>query len=321
MPDGICPFAQVKLVDANYATGYIDRVGFCDHAAGGFYTTLTDPNFWKGAGVLVHFAIGRKANQITQLCNIFNSPFAQGRLGPTVSWPYYDNPNKPYRRANPNYLLISTEHEDWELVNGVARAIPGSQWTPEQYESSLRVKEWCIEEVRRVKGLDLMQYEIDSLTGHYMFDSVNRANCPGLYWARDYRQNLYLDIDGEDEMYVPHNTWATKGIWGGQGLKIAPGATIELNAQYDFDIPENAIGADIEFMAKTGYTIVKHGNGYDAGRVGWGVPIGNASLAHFRVNFTAQSSQGIPGRWFKMFAEDVANPPEFYSAHCTGYYT
>lgn len=196
MTDGWAPFAeQMSRAVLNYDAGYLDRVGFCDHTAGGFYRTLTDPSFWEGAGVLVHFAIARDG-RIAQLCNIFDSPYAQGRLGPVVTWPPYDLMN----RRNPNGYLISTEHEDAETVNGKTVFVPNAAWTPEQYAADLKVKRWCIEEVRRVTGKNLMRFEIDSLTGHHMFDGVNRAQCPGPAWRNEYRQRLYNDLTGGDPM-------------------------------------------------------------------------------------------------------------------------
>lgn len=194
--NGICPFAeQVKGV-TSFSPGNYDRVGFCDHTAGGFLSTMRQASFWNGAGVSTHFAIGRKG-EVVQLVNIFDTAFAQGRLGPRVSWP-------PYQQMggrNPNSYLISTEHEDAETVNGKTVFVPGAAWTREQYEADLRVKRWCIDEVKRVTGKDLMRFGMDSLAGHYMFDDVNRRNCPGPAWQNEYRARLYADLtQGGDEL-------------------------------------------------------------------------------------------------------------------------
>jgi len=193
--DGWAPFAeQMSRAVLNYDRGNLARVGFCDHTAGGFYRTLTDPSFWEGAGVLVHFAIARDG-RIAQLCNIFDSPYAQGRLGPQVTWPPYDVMN----RRNPNGYLISTEHEDAETVDGRTVFVPNAAWTPEQYAADLKVKRWCIEEVGRVTGANLLRFGIESLAGHHMFDSVNRAQCPGPAWRNEYRQRLYDDLTRTEE--------------------------------------------------------------------------------------------------------------------------
>lgn len=193
--DGWAPFAeQMSRAVLNYDRGNLARVGFCDHTAGGFYRTLTDPSFWEGAGVLVHFAIARDG-RIAQLCNIFDSPYAQGRLGPTVTWPPYDLMN----RRNPNGYLISTEHEDAETVDGRTVFVPNAAWTPEQYAADLKVKRWCVEEVYRVTGANLLRFGIESLAGHHMFDSVNRAQCPGPAWRNEYRQRLYDDLTNPQE--------------------------------------------------------------------------------------------------------------------------
>ena len=187
--DGWCSFAHQVEGVTSYDRGNLDRVGFCDHAAGGFYGTLINAGFWNQQGVSVHFAIARDG-RIAQICNIFDSPYAQGRLGPVVTWPPYDLMN----RRNPNGYLISTEHEDAETINGKTVFVPNAAWTPEQYTAGLKVKRWCIEEVYRVTGKNLMRFGIDSLAGHHMFDGVNRAQCPGTAWRNEYRQRLYNDL-------------------------------------------------------------------------------------------------------------------------------
>lgn len=187
--DGVCPFAEQIVGVTGFLPGHGDRVGFCDHTAGGFYSTMQSAAFWNGRGVSTHFAISRQG-EICQMVNIFDTAFAQGILN-NVSW-------APYRTVmggqNPNLYLISTEHEDAETVNGATRFIPGSEWTPAQYAADLRLKRWCIEEVARVLGKDLMRLGIDSLAGHHMFDAINRAECPGRFWRNDYRQRLFMDL-------------------------------------------------------------------------------------------------------------------------------
>lgn len=195
MPDGICPFAeQIKGV-TSYSPGHVDRVGFCDHTAGGFYSTMRSAAFWNGQGVSTHFAISRKG-EVCQMVNIFDTAFAQGRLGPVVSWEPYQWMDK----GNPNGYLISTEHEDAETVNGQTHFIPGSQWTDAQYQADLRVKRWCVEEVLRVKNKNLLRFAEWSLAGHHMFDAVNRAECPGRYWRNEYRARLHRDLTGGNEL-------------------------------------------------------------------------------------------------------------------------
>jgi hypothetical protein len=152
-------------------------------------STMRSAAFWNGAGVSTHFAVGRDGS-IAQMVNIFDTAFAQGRLGPRVTWPPYE----AMGRANPNSYLISTEHEDAETVGGRTRFIPGSEWTPAQYEADLQLKRWCVDEVRRVMGQDLLRFGADSLAGHFMFDGVNRAGCPGRFWQEEYRQRLYADL-------------------------------------------------------------------------------------------------------------------------------
>lgn len=196
---GFCPFAEQIEGVTTFDTGGGERVGFCDHTASGFYTTLTSRSFWNNAGVSVHFAIARDG-RIAQLINIFDTAFAQGRdsrgqpVGPNspgVTWP----PFAEMARKNPNGYLISTEHEDYEMnPHGQPRPIPNAEWTPEEYAADLKVKRWCVEEIAEHTGKPLLRFGIDSLAGHYMFDPVNRAECPGKSWRESYRAMLYDEL-------------------------------------------------------------------------------------------------------------------------------
>jgi hypothetical protein len=201
MTEGICPFAEWRgpLQPHTFSAGSINRVGFCDHTAGGFYRTLRDPGFWNGRGYSVHFGISREG-AICQLVNIFDRAYGQGRLGPVVTWPAYDLMS----RVNPNEYLISIEHEDAVTVNGQTRFIPGSEWTTAQYDADLRVKRWCIDEAKRVMNQDLLRFDIDSLAGHHMFDGISRAECPGRFWRNEYRERLFNDLT-KQEAHVDEN--------------------------------------------------------------------------------------------------------------------
>lgn len=189
---GWCPFAQQIEGVTTFELGGDVRAGFCDHTAGGFYSTMQSAAFWNGQGVSTHFAIARDG-RICQMVNIFDTAFAQGRLGPKVTWPPFD----ALGRENPNLYLISTEHEDAETVNGKTRFIPGSQWTEAQYQADLKLKRWCVDELTIHTGTSPLRFGIDSLAGHYMFDGVNRAECPGRFWRDEYRQRLWRDLSVE----------------------------------------------------------------------------------------------------------------------------
>ena len=196
--NGICPFAEQIAGVTTFSAGNGGRVGFVDHTAGGFLSTMRSAAFWNNAGVSTHFAIGRDG-AVIQMINIFDTAWAQGRLGPVVIWPPYATMKLETGSSNPNQWFISTEHEDAENVNGVTRFIPGSEWTPAQYDADLRVKRWCVEEVRRVLGVDLLRFDLDSLAGHYMFDGVSRAECPGRFWRNEYRARLFADLTAPQE--------------------------------------------------------------------------------------------------------------------------
>lgn len=202
--DGWCPFAEQIEGVTTFSSGSVDRVGFCDHTAGGYYGTLRSASFWNGQGVSTHFGISQKG-EICQMVNIFDTAFAQGRLGPAIRWPPYGEMN----HANPNGYLISSEHEDKQVTNYV--------WSQEMYEADLKLKRWCIEEVARVQGKDLMRFGLDSLSGHYMFDNVNRKYCPGDGWPRE---QLYADLTQEDNMANLNSDGSQRIVSAGNTIQI-----------------------------------------------------------------------------------------------------
>jgi hypothetical protein len=229
MTDGMCPFAYWVKGVTHFDKGYADRVGFADHTAGGFYSTLTTPSFWNGEGLSVHFAISRKGD-VAQIVNIFDTAYAQG-LTTKVTWPPYAQMG--YR--NPNGYLISTEHEDAVTVDGHTVFIAGSEWTPEQYDADLRVKRWCIEEVKRVTGHDMLTFGLDSLAGHHMFDPVNRAECPGRLWREQYRASLFADLTPSPvPAPVPLPDWNGVLVAGAEAaIKLRRGEPLDSMLQAD----------------------------------------------------------------------------------------
>lgn len=269
--DGICPFAEwVPGVTAfSVPVGVIQRAGYCDHTAGGFFTTLETAGFWNTSRHSVHFAIGRRG-QIAQLVNIFDTAWAQGQdaLGgevgpnsPGVSWP----PFAKMGRRNPNEYLISTEHEDAEIADGATHFVPGSEWTPAQYIADLHVKQWCVGEVRRVTSQDLLRFGIDSLAGHHMFDPVNRKECPGRFWRDQYRASLYAALTGEEPRMIRHNSICTKyqgATDPGGGIHIKP-------SEFDSPPPLSARMLRLELYLTNAPFIVTDGDGRYAGQVGW----------------------------------------------------
>lgn len=199
MPDGICPFAEWIPGVKTKGPEVWDLAGFCDHTAGGFMATMRNPNFWNTQGVSTHFAIGRHG-QIIQLVNIFEQAWCQGKdmngnsVGPNspgITWPPFAQMSK----RNPNGYLIGTEHEDAETHFGQTHFVPGSEWTPEQYNADLRVKRWCLQEAAR-RGFDALRFGVDSLASHHMFDPRNRAECAGRFWRVEYQQRLFNDLSG-----------------------------------------------------------------------------------------------------------------------------
>lgn len=298
MTDGICPIAEFipGLIDGvSYLSYGGPRVGFCDHTAGGYMSTMRNPGFWNANRVSAHFAIGRDGSVI-QLVNIFHTAFAQGILHNPITWPPFDTMQAETGTPNPNWWLISTEHEDQTVTNAV--------WTPEQYASDLAVKKWCVEEVRRVLGQDALRFEVDSLAGHFMFDPVNRSYCPGSNWPRS---QLYRDLTiapEDDDMSTVIDSWPQ--FW--QGLQLAGGQSRRVNIWADFTPNQGPKQVEIEVGMAKGYLVVKNGDGKQAGRVGWGVAPGQPSYNHLVVTPDAEG-------WCELLAEDANNPVQVLFAH------
>ena len=74
-----------------------------------------------------------------------------------------------YSGVNPNYYTISIEHE----------GNSGDTFTEEQYQATLSLHKWLIEEL----GIEV---STDTIIGHYRIDSVNKTNCPGSGFPWDY---------------------------------------------------------------------------------------------------------------------------------------
>ena len=304
MAPGICPFATFIPGVTSFSAGHVDRVGFCDHAAAGFMGTLKNPSFWNGVGTSVHFAISR-TGEVAQLVNIFDTAFAQGRLGPSVTWSRFGAMNG----GNPNGYLISTEHEDEAVLN--------ASWTDAMYESDLRVKRWCIEECKS-QNLDVLRFGIDSLCGHFMFDGVDRVNCPGSGWPRD---RLFADLTHSPGAVsasspAPGQVYHQHDGWGLEGVAIGGGERATVNARQQFGVPAEATRLSIEWLPRTGYGVVLHGNTKaQAGRFGW------ARLPEVADGYSHTPNVELDAAGnFEILAEDVSNPVELLTAHVTAWW-
>lgn len=245
-----------------YTPGGEAKIGFCDHTAGGFLNTMRRPDFWnESVKCSVHFAVGRDGRKV-QLVNIFDRAWAQGILY-NVTWPGYAAMG--YR--NPNEYFISTEHEDWIIVNGVARAVPNSEWTQAEYQADIEIKEWCIEEFKRVKGIDLMPFKKDSLASHHMFNSRDRANCAGKFWRDVYQDSIWQDLSGnsEDEMFVRHLGLANEGFFKDLNLNGEIDVWTKSPVPNDWNLPDEANDMEVCVYLRSGELDLLDGDGFKAG--------------------------------------------------------
>ena len=311
MPDGICPFAEFIPGVMGQGPAMTAWVGFCDHTAGGFLSTMRRVSFWNdpngdGSGadrVSTHFAVGRKG-EILQMVNIFQQAWAQGRdargqpvgpSSPNITWP----PFAKMGMANPNNYLISTEHEDAETRDGRTVFAKDCEWSKAQYAADVRLKRWCVQEVKRVTGQDLLRFGVDSLAGHHMFDPTNRAECPGKFWRGD-RTKLFRElIGGEDIMKV---FVGVAPFWNQQ--MVLPEQDMQVRVDFPA-LPPEATMVRLEVFLLEGALRFRHASGEYAGQVGWGdggrshglvdVSIGNGAI---HLEGPAKTERiGILGWW------------------------
>lgn len=279
---GWCPFADQIEGVLTFNSGGNPRVGFCDHTAGGYYGTLISPSFWNDAGTSVHFSIAQDG-RIAQIINIFDTAYAQGKLGPTVSWPPYGAMN----RENPNLYLISTEHEDKTVTN--------YKWSDEMYAADLKVKRWCVEECGKY-AQNPLQFGLDSLAGHYMFDDVDRAYCPGNGWPRE---KLYADLAAKSDKMIRYNAIAPSDFWSQRTVT----GVQAMDARFDFKLPTEAKMIRLEVFLNGGTLSVQDGknvNGPYAGQIRGDYGIIDVEIPDGWLSFKGVaviSLLGIVGYW------------------------
>jgi len=119
--------------------------------------TLAGTDAWfnnPAAKASAHFGIGRDGT-IHQYVKLGNAAWANGAVR-SPSWPLLK------KGVNPNLYTVSIEHEGYS----------GDKLTPEQYQATLALHKWLIEE------LDL-EVNRDTIIGHYRIDSEWKAGCPG----------------------------------------------------------------------------------------------------------------------------------------------
>ena len=265
MAEGWCPFVERIPGVSTYAAGGNELAGWCDHTAGGFLSTMRNPSFWNNAGYSVHFAEGLDG-AACQLVGIFDRAWGQGKdangnsVGPSSPGVTYA-PFATMGKRNPNEYLISTEHEDYRLINGKAVAQPPI-WSPPMYDIDLRIKRWCVEEAATKRGIDLLRFGFDSFAGHFMFDPRNRAGCPGSYWQNEYRLRLFSDLTGGDDVF-------TVLAYGKYVVPLIPAGGI--SKVQEFGLPLGAKRVRLQVWVTGGPVEFYHGladtNNRDAGRV------------------------------------------------------
>jgi hypothetical protein len=170
--------------------------------------------------------------------------------------------------------------------------------------------------------MDVMRFGLDSLTGHYMFDGVDRAHCPGSGWPR---QRLFGDLtqsaasssfDAPSVATASGDSYHQHDGWGLEGVCIGGGERVQLNARKSFGVPEPARRISVEWLPKHGYGVVLHGDtGKQAGRFGWSQQREAADGYSHTPSVCLDATGG-----FEVLAEDRDNPVELFVAHVTAWW-
>jgi hypothetical protein len=167
-----CPFAVKLPISRNWdSRDGVTPSLLCDHIADGYGS----PWRWfdrvpvkPDTGSSAHFWIS-KAGKIEQYVPVSGRAWSNGpKDGPDLGNPVVARiVAAPEGRNNPNQYTISKEHE----------GKPGEVWPRVQVEASARLDAWLA--TNNSITLDAIHK-----VGHFQFDKVTRANCPGPTWPK-----------------------------------------------------------------------------------------------------------------------------------------
>jgi N-acetyl-anhydromuramyl-L-alanine amidase AmpD len=138
-----------------------NAIAIVDHIMAG---SLSGTDAWFNSagndGTSAHFGVG-KNGEIHQYVNLGDVSRHAGNVR-NSTWPLLKYGNISGSPINPNWYTVGIEHEGH----------PGEEFPEAQYQATLQLHRWLIEEMGIVPGSD-------TIIGHYRIDSVNKANCPG----------------------------------------------------------------------------------------------------------------------------------------------
>lgn len=207
LPDW-CPFATVKPIQNNFNIGRSGGtaqliVNHITAGYGGLYGWFNNPN----AKASTHLWISREG-ELEQYVKFGDMAWANGRLAnPDIFVPLIKLcVDKGY---NPNDLSISIEHE----------GMPGDEFTPKQIAMSIRVHEWLF-------ATFSIPRDRQHVLGHYQFDNVTRAGCPGAKfpWAKVIGKEpsvaTFAIAAVRDQLWALGELLSANGYyWTGMGVK------------------------------------------------------------------------------------------------------
>lgn len=163
----------------NFENVNIQVRGICDHVMDG---TMASAVAWfqnPASQVSAHYLVGldgRVVNMVPVSAGATKKAWAQGITTPGSQW----TPIVP-NGANPNNYLVSIEHE--------GHPFDANFMNDKQYAASLELH-------RMLVGMFHIPVDADHIVGHYRFDHINRANCPGPKFPF---QRLFTDIPNAAE--------------------------------------------------------------------------------------------------------------------------
>ena len=163
--------------EENYRGGYgdvpagqMEAKAVVHHIISGYVTTL---NQWMSSGdgpqISCHFGIGRDGT-VYQYASIFDATWHAGDVEANPQWKLYDS-------KNPNKVTVGIECE------GFSTKVSYGDYV---YDSSTPFPEPMVKSLVAVTRWSLEQHNIqaneDTVIGHFMLNSLNRAHDPGSAW-------------------------------------------------------------------------------------------------------------------------------------------
>ena len=175
------------------APGSMEIKGVVHHVISGYSKTLV--NWMKtntGPQISCHFTIARDG-EIWQHASIFDATWHAGNVEEKPKWELYTG-------ISPNRITCGIEFEgfskdpvsygfDWLYT-------PSTPWPEQMIRSGIKITKWILEQHN-------LEANRNTIIGHHMLNSQNRAHDPGVMWPID---RMLEEINGFEKVERPNDT-------------------------------------------------------------------------------------------------------------------